>query len=220
MSWKELDWVVEHSPYRGERYLVHVMLAELSNDIHGHELWLTQATLARKCHLSRYAINRTLALMEQEGFLERISDGGKGAGSTVRYRFLMPISVPQVDTSDPDKCQLGEQISVNLEQESFFPNREHKGPSQRRHKSTSVPESFALGERVYAWKVIQEAQSLGCDLERERDRFLDWHRAKGNTMADWDAAFRTWIGNYVAREKAQHKTVEVEVNPNSFGRIY
>lgn len=26
-------------------------------------------------------------------------------------------------------------------------------------------------------------------------RFVDWHRAKGSTMADWQAAWRTWLGN-------------------------
>lgn len=31
--------------------------------------------------------------------------------------------------------------------------------------------------------------------EAEVEAFLDYHRAKGSVMKDWDAAFRTWIRN-------------------------
>jgi hypothetical protein len=33
------------------------------------------------------------------------------------------------------------------------------------------------------------------DLVAERAQFEDHHRAKGSTMKDWDAAFRTWLRN-------------------------
>jgi hypothetical protein len=33
------------------------------------------------------------------------------------------------------------------------------------------------------------------DCDREAERFRDHHVAKGSRMADWDAAFRTWLGN-------------------------
>lgn len=39
------------------------------------------------------------------------------------------------------------------------------------------------------------ARSAGIDPDAEADRFRDHHTARANTMADWDAAFRTWLGN-------------------------
>lgn len=46
------------------------------------------------------------------------------------------------------------------------------------------------GHRSYA-----EEQHL--DLTVEVAQFADHHRAKGSTMKDWDAAFRTWLRNAV-----------------------
>jgi len=36
------------------------------------------------------------------------------------------------------------------------------------------------------------------DAAREFAAFADYHRARGSTMADWDAAWRTWVRNAVA----------------------
>ncbi len=40
-----------------------------------------------------------------------------------------------------------------------------------------------------------KAAELGLNCDREAERFRDHHAAKGSVMADWDAAFRTWLGN-------------------------
>jgi hypothetical protein len=42
---------------------------------------------------------------------------------------------------------------------------------------------------------IAKGVSLGLDVTREIERFRDYHDAKGSVFADWDAAFRTWLGN-------------------------
>lgn len=39
------------------------------------------------------------------------------------------------------------------------------------------------------------------NLSSEADQFRDHHRAKGSTMKDWDAAFRTWLRNSVKWRK-------------------
>lgn len=40
-----------------------------------------------------------------------------------------------------------------------------------------------------------KAHDLGLDCARESEAFRDHHTAKASTFADWDAAFRTWLGN-------------------------
>jgi hypothetical protein len=40
-----------------------------------------------------------------------------------------------------------------------------------------------------------KAAELGLTLDVELTKFRDYHTAKGTVMADWDAAWRTWIGN-------------------------
>lgn len=41
----------------------------------------------------------------------------------------------------------------------------------------------------------ERAAREGINVELEAERFRDHHTARANTMADWDAAFRTWLGN-------------------------
>jgi hypothetical protein len=41
----------------------------------------------------------------------------------------------------------------------------------------------------------QFAEARGVDARTEAQKFRDHHTAKGNLMADWDAAWRTWCGN-------------------------
>lgn len=42
---------------------------------------------------------------------------------------------------------------------------------------------------------LQKATRMGLSASLERERFIDHHTAKGSVFADWDAAFRTWLGN-------------------------
>lgn len=44
---------------------------------------------------------------------------------------------------------------------------------------------------------IDKAAAMHLQLPAELDRFRDHHAAKGSTFVDWDAAFRTWLGNAV-----------------------
>lgn len=50
-----------------------------------------------------------------------------------------------------------------------------------------------------SWNPIQShdtlAASLQLNLHAEAEQFKDHHTAKGSTMKDWDAAFRTWLRN-------------------------
>jgi uncharacterized protein YdaU (DUF1376 family) len=39
------------------------------------------------------------------------------------------------------------------------------------------------------------ATAKGIDILSELSKFSDYHRAKGSVMADWQAAWRTWVGN-------------------------
>jgi len=63
----------------------------------------------------------------------------------------------------------------------------------RSPRKTPAPETFHLTERLKAWAARKSLVIE--DLEAEIDPFLAHHRAKGNTFADWEAAFQTWVNN-------------------------
>lgn len=61
------------------------------------------------------------------------------------------------------------------------------------------------------WKPRQEerqsADAKGLDCDAEADQFRDHHTAKGEPMADWDAAFRTWLRNAVRFARSSGRTL-------------
>jgi hypothetical protein len=83
---------------------------------------------------------------------------------------------------------------------------EQKAP--RRKPRTAIPENWDAS--AIAIKQAQEDGSwTKATFRTEVENFKDYHRAKGNLMADWDAAFRTWMRNAkkfaAARPRAQSR---------------
>lgn len=62
-----------------------------------------------------------------------------------------------------------------------------------RKRATPPPDEFPLTAELRAWG--REHAPLVTDPVAETRQFLDHHRAKGSTMKDWTAAWRTWMGN-------------------------
>lgn len=59
-------------------------------------------------------------------------------------------------------------------------------------RATALPEDFTLNETGRAY-----AKSKGVNADVELLSFRNWHGAKGSTMKDWQAAWRTWCDKAV-----------------------
>ena len=64
--------------------------------------------------------------------------------------------------------------------------------SRSKKPRTALPEDFAPNEAG-----VKAANSGGIDIDRELGQFRNRHVATGSVMADWQAAWRTWVGNAV-----------------------
>lgn len=65
--------------------------------------------------------------------------------------------------------------------------------SQRPTKrKTKTPDLLPITEAMTEWA---KANGITCDLAAATAQMLDHHRAKGSTMIDWTAAWRTWMSN-------------------------
>lgn len=62
--------------------------------------------------------------------------------------------------------------------------------SSARARATRAPDIFAITDQMRSWA---SGKAIRADLDRETERFLDHHRAKGTTYRDWTAAWRTWM---------------------------
>lgn len=100
MSAEATGWVWRNSPYSGAQLLVHLAIADVVNDLHENEFWMSTSTLATKAKTSRSTVVTTLSEMVQNGFLELIEAGGTSRTPT-RYRFsTSPISGGSLGQSD------------------------------------------------------------------------------------------------------------------------
>lgn len=94
-----------------------------------------------------------------------------------------------------------------LNPDSLNPESRLPPPEDRRGKRASaerrqrLPEDFELTE---ARRAALLAQSPLADAVAEFDHFRDHHRAKGSTMLDWDAAWRTWCQNVRKFTRSSH----------------
>lgn len=65
---------------------------------------------------------------------------------------------------------------------------------RRQTQQTGCPEIFEPSDSMKEWASNADSS---LNLKVETEKFLDYHKAKGSSFADWDAAWRTWIRNAV-----------------------
>ena len=88
----------------------------------------------------------------------------------------------------------------------------------RRKPLTEFPEDFTLTDDMRSWPTAQAAIEAGVSLETEFEKFKNYHVAKGNTFADWRAAFRTWLTNAVEFSRKRGSTFRAEP-PSRFDEL-
>ncbi len=96
MSIKIMTYVWGESPYEAKALLVHLALADFSND--QGECWPSQGTIAHKARCSVRYVRTVIEQMVQDGQIEVVHQGGNGKGDSSKYR-LIPTgkSVPPSD---------------------------------------------------------------------------------------------------------------------------
>jgi hypothetical protein len=60
---------------------------------------------------------------------------------------------------------------------------------------TTCPDEFPITDRMKEWAGEKGVKPQ--DLADQTERFLDHHRKVGSLFADWTAAWRTWMRNFL-----------------------
>lgn len=89
MSAEATGWVWKHSPYSGSKLVIHLAVADVVNDAHGNEFWMSQAGLAEKAHVTRQSVCEWFRDATEQGLVECVRDNS-GSGKPNCYRLLMP----------------------------------------------------------------------------------------------------------------------------------
>lgn len=224
MSVAVSSWVWNHSRSRGNARLVLLAIADCADDS-GANAWPSLASIASKVAVSRSTAIRAVETLVDLGELQRHHAGGRrGRGGVSNgYRVIMDdagtsssVTPPCARSGVTDGTSSSLELVANparsgvksarsgvtvdtrtsLEQlptsyadsdESVTPK-----PSARKKRRTPAPDAMEVTTAMAEWA---EAKGVKVELEAETERFLDFHRAKGNAMVDWRAAWRTWMAN-------------------------
>lgn len=142
----------------------------------------------------------------------RAESGAKG-GRTRAQKSANPL-----ENKEPEQAIASPRIEENREEKTETNvSVQKKPPSARRAKArTLLPDEWELPADWAAWAKAEGLSEL-C-VRREASQFANHHRSRGNTMADWRAAWRTWVGN-VDKFRGSARAVEpapgeVRVRPN------
>ena len=98
MSAEAVGSVWRCSPWKGKpaKLLVHLAVADVVNDVHDNEFWMSQAGLAAKAGVSRQTVSDWLGEAVERGALLLLEDNQR-AGKPNRYRFVTEGGVNSAD---------------------------------------------------------------------------------------------------------------------------
>ncbi len=96
MSAKATAYVWEHSPHTGATFIVHLALADVANDQHENELWMSLAAIAKKARCSRSTAQASLKELCGTSHLVLLK-AGKQNHQPGRYWMR---TVPEIEQSD------------------------------------------------------------------------------------------------------------------------
>jgi hypothetical protein len=192
MSVRWISQVWESSPYKGERLLLHLALADFAND-EGF-CWPSQTTLAKKARCSNNWVRLSISQMVKDGFVQIVEPAGAGRGKVGRYRLLGH----SVDTHT-QKGYSEEGHTVRRERphsdtsDTYILNRQE--PSLTRADFESIwkqyPRKVAKGAAWRAWqKMMQSPEPPALDVLTTAVELY----ARSITEMRYCAHMATWIG--------------------------
>lgn len=122
--------------------------------------------------------------------------GERNAGETLAKRWRNELEEGG-NKGERKEEDIFDAYAPNIGQNNAISQPERPKRQPKRRPECELPEGWVPNDRN-----IQDAQKKGltdAQIDREAEQFRNWHGSKQNRYRDWDAAWRTWIGNAVTR---------------------
>jgi hypothetical protein len=210
VSIKIMAQVWADGPTDKAQLLVLLALADFADD--SGNCWPSVAAVGQKARMSERNARRIIRDLEEAGFLSVVTGGGR-------------FGCSQYVVRNPDKMSPGQNVPPGQNQHetrtkparnpdiamSAEPSRTIKEPSieplcispaenvggsdraPRRKPEVPLPEDWVPSDRNLA-----DAESRNFtrqEIDANAEQFRNHHISKGSRFRDWDAAWRTWLGN-------------------------
>lgn len=92
MSAQAMTWVLENSHYSGELRIIHLVIADIANDLYDNQFRLGEESLAANANCSINAVRQAIKRMVEDGYLGIIKHSHEPDTPSI-YRFLMPTTL-------------------------------------------------------------------------------------------------------------------------------
>lgn len=219
MSLRAMTWALEQAPVDDPtEALLLVALADRAGD-DGRGAWPSQQWLADRTRVTTRSVRRMLAGLEARGLIvrgdSRIVDHLPADRRPVVWNLTLAMVRPDLDGRTPttgrgrpagserpvvdDRPDTDDRSWVTERPDAHDRTTGRGRPTNRpepsknleaRKRATTAPDTFDIDDALRDWA---REKKIIADLDGETERFLDHHRAKGNTFKDWRAAWRTWM---------------------------
>jgi hypothetical protein len=201
MSIKVMSRIWESGPESLTDRFVLLAIADYAND--EGEAWPSVAGIMRKTTLSERGVQTTIRRLEANGWLAiQTGNGRKGCNN---YTIKTPQHMhPAGDAPPQMKAETPHMTAQNPAAYAPEPSRTVIEPSVVADKPAPKPKQSRKCRLPDGWTLSpqnnHDAEKAGLAWEevvREEQQFIDYHRSHASTMADWDAAWRTWCRNAI-----------------------
>lgn len=227
MSIKFMSLIWSDGPQRQSDRFVLLALADYAND--DGECWPSIAGIVRKTCLSERGVQAIIKRLQSDGWLQ-ISVGGGRKGCNF-YTIKTPQEVhpaqdapssvcttpPHMDAENP--AGDAPEPSLTTNEPSLFggddpPPPKPKRKPRKKKSLVPIPDGWVPNDQNIADALKKNFSQQ--EIEHEASQFRDHHLAKGSTFKDWDAAWRTWLGN--ARKFSGNRNMAGGQAPGGYGQ--
>lgn len=205
MSIRIMAKVWDNGPEDRAELLVLLALADFAND--EGRCWPSMSGIAQKARITERGAQKIVRRLEETGWLKIATGGGRGCKNSYLITPRNPEREAVNTEANPERETVNEAETPNgeaINPERRFtrtviePSEEEEplcvSPSKKPPKrGCQLPDGWVPSERN-----VSDARTRNFsdeEISHEADRFADHHRARGTVFKDWDAAWRTWLGN-------------------------
>lgn len=194
------DPKVQMLPEVMQRRLVMLFCLECSNGIETFHETEREASIAFALRITEQELAETKVLFMTKGFIDsqwQICNWGKrqytSDSSTERvraHRQRQKLEMEQEGALQKRSSNSLEQNRYRTEENNPLSPPLPEKPPPKSKRRTSLPNPFKLTPTMREW-AAERAPAVNLTLETER--FVNYYRGNGKTMADWCATWRNWL---------------------------
>jgi DNA-binding transcriptional MocR family regulator len=221
MSFQAVAWAIEVRV--GDPILKNLLMAICHHaDRENWSCWPSQDLLAYETEVSKRTIQRKLEELEERGFIrieKRRNLDGTQANSILTVTGGQAVTLqPPVDKNGLTGGQKpgvpGDNTCPPVKKQEEQEEQSLFAPLPKKKRQT-IPKTYPMTDSHK--KYATDRGLAETYAQNVFENFKNHHTAKGTLMLDWDAAWRTWVGNEI---KFSRRPPPAGRPPDQPGRVY